>query len=124
MHRIQSCTALVAACNRTPDPELGGILDGYVAALEEFGDEFQAEIIILERGDALAAAEHALARRLVAEGRFTFPVEVITRGEAWLSIVWVYSDDGAGIVLLIDIAGCTDARLIAACDVALTEATG
>lgn len=124
MRIIQSAAALQAACHDTADPELGALLDGYLDMFDEFGADIQVDIVVFERGDKLACAEQALGKRLVADSRFTFPVEAINRGEIWLSVVWIYSDDGAGLVLLVDGQGCADAGLLAACEMALTEAGG
>ena len=120
MHIIRTTSALQALCDQPLDPTLLELLGGYAAALEEFGDTMLATIAVVQAGDALVDIEEALACRLVAGGHFTFPVELITRHSSYFDIVWIQSDDGSGLVLLIEIATTTDSELLLACENALT----
>lgn len=117
MHLIRTSAELASLCQPPLDPELRTLLGAYAAALEEFGEDLSADIVIVEAGDTLTAIERAFGWRLVAEGRFAFPIELITEHAAWYDIVWITSDDGSGVVLLIEKGGDTD--LIEACRSAL-----
>lgn len=121
MHIIRNTEDMAAVCNQPLDPELLSLLGAYAAALEEFGD-LQATILTILAGDTLIDAEQAFGERLVAEGRFTFVVELITRHERWFDIVRIIADDGSGLVLIVEIAEGTDHELLAACEHALAEA--
>lgn len=113
MHLIRTLAEL------PPDPDLQTILEPYAAATEEFGDDLSIAILIASAGDTLADVEHAYGQRLVANSKFTFPVESISEHADWYEAVWVQSDDGSGLVLLINKAG--DASLVAACRTALVD---
>lgn len=119
MHIIYSADAIASVRSQISDPALITLLDKYAAALEEFGDDLDATIIIAEAGDTLAFIEQAYGARLVAEGQFTFPVETIARQGAWFDVLWIQSDDGSGFVLLAEFGPDTDAQLLSACEAAL-----
>lgn len=103
------------------DPELQAILEPYTAAMAEFGEGLPVQILIVEAGDTLAQVEQACGQRLVADSRFTLPVEAVTEHARWIEALWITSDDGAGLVLLIDKGG--DPSLLAACRAALADST-
>jgi hypothetical protein len=122
MHWIRTADALAAAGAASEDPDLRTLLGGYAAAIEEFGDDLQADVIIIRAGDTLEQVESAYGRRLVADGRFTFLVELITEHARWFDVVFIFSDNGDGLVLLIEQAEKTDPQLLAACRHALATA--
>lgn len=105
--------------DQPPDPELAELLGAYAAALEDFGDDLAAIILIIQAGDTLAQAEQAYGARLVVDGRFTFTVETISEQRGWYDVTWIQSDDGSGLVLLIEKDG--DGQLMAACRAALAD---
>ena len=119
---IRTSGAIARALDSPLDPELHELLGAYWASLEEFGDELLAEVLIVEAGDTLEQVEQAYGRRLVADGVFSFTVERITAHEHWYDVIWIISDDGSGLVLLIEIHPETDAALLAACRHALANA--
>lgn len=119
MNIIRTSEAMARALDSPLDPELHELLGAYWASLEEFGAELLAEVVIVEAGDTLEQVEQAYGRRLVADRQFTFTVELITQHDHWFDVVWIISDDGFGLVLLIQIHPDTDARLLAACRHAL-----
>lgn len=123
MNIIRTSEAMARALDSPLDPELHELLGAYWASLEEFGEELFAEVLIVEAGDTLERVEQAYGSRLVANGQFTFTVELIAQHDHWFDVVWIISDDGFGLVLLVEIDPATDARLIAACHNALTEAS-
>jgi hypothetical protein len=121
MRLIRTLAEMADACSQPLDPELLEILGGYAAALEEFGDDLQADILIVQAGDTLVQAERTCGERLVVEGRFAFLAELIMRHDHWFDVVWIRSDSGDGLVLLIEIAAETDPQLLSACESALAE---
>jgi hypothetical protein len=122
MHLFRSLADLDAAHDRLLDPELITLLDGYAVALAEF-DEPLADLLVIEDTDTLVDAEQASGIRLVIDGRIAFPIELITRHDHWYDIVWVKSDYGEGLVLLVQITPAADAELLRACEQALAAAT-
>ncbi len=122
MHLFRSLADLDVAHERLLDPELITLLDGYAIALAEF-DEPLADLLVIEDTDTLVDAEQAYGIRLVNEGRLAFPVELITRHDHWYDIVWVKSDFGEGLVLLVQVTPAADAELLRACEHALAAAT-
>jgi hypothetical protein len=122
MHLFRTLDDLDAAHDRLLDPELITLLDGYAVALAEF-DEPLADMLVIEDTDTLAEAEQAYGSRLVNEGRLEFPVELITRRDHWYDIVWVKSDFGEGLVLLVQVTPAADVELLQACEHALAAAT-
>lgn len=122
MHIIYSADAIASVRSQISDPALIALLDKYAAALEEFGDDLAATIIIAEAGDTLAFIEQAYGARLVAEGQFTFPVETIARHGAWYDVLWIQSDDGSGLVLLVEDGPDSDTQLMTAYEAALDQA--
>jgi len=122
MHLFHSLTDLDSAHDRLLDPELITLLDGYATVLAEF-DEPLADLLVVEDTDTLAEAEQTYGIRLVVDGCLAFPVELITRHDHWFDIVWVKSDFGEGLVLLVQVTPMADAGLLQACEHALAAAT-
>lgn len=122
MYLIRTTDELAALRASPPHPDLPSLLQCYAGALAEFGDALHVRVLIVEASDTLASAGQAVDERLVDNRCLAFPVELITRHEHWFEVVWITSDDGSGIVLLVEIAAGADAELIAACETALAEA--
>lgn len=123
MNIIRTSETMARALDSPLDPELHELLGTYWQALEEFGEELLAEVIIVEAGDTLEQVEQAYGKRLVADRVFAFTVELITQHEHYFDVVWVQSDFGEGLVLLIQNHPDTDSRLLAACQHALATST-
>lgn len=121
MHLIRTAEGMAAACRLPLDPELLSLLNRYADALVEFGDDLQADMLIVEAGDTLAETERVYGERLVADGCFAFVVELIARHGRWFDVVRITCDDGAGLVLLVEIAANTDPEWLTACERALAE---
>ena len=119
MQIIRTSAELASLCQPPLDPELQTIMTPYAAAFEEFGDGLSADVLIIEDHDTLADTQHAYGRELVREGHFTFPVELITEHANFFEVVWIISDSGQGLVLVIAKAG--DASLVEACRAALGD---
>lgn len=121
MHMIRTAEALSRLLHKPPDENIRPILDRLNDTYAEFGDEI-ADILILQAGDMLTDVERDYGQRLVAEGRFTFPVELIQQHTGWIEVLWVISDDGQGLVLMIQDDPRIDPELQSACQHALAEA--
>lgn len=119
MHVIRSSAEMTSLCQLQIDQELLSLVAPYAAALEEFGEDLAAVVLVVEQGDTLAQAERAYGRRLVADSQFEFAVELIVEHIKHIEIVHIASDDGAGLVLFVDKAG--DPELLAACHTALAD---
>jgi hypothetical protein len=119
---VRTAEAMALALESPLPDELKEILRGHVDRLAEYEDytlEELAEFLIVEAGDALSDVETAYGRRLVADGEFTFTVELITEQGGFYEVTWIIDDTGFGLVLFVEIHPDTDARLLAACQHAL-----
>lgn len=123
MHLIRDAATLAATCDRTADYELYSLLSRYAGILQEFDNDLDAIIIVIEAGDTLASIEQAYGVGLVSDGRFTFPVELVTREGQWFDVLWIQSDDGSGLMMLVEVSPDTDSQLLTACEAALDQAT-
>lgn len=119
MHLIRTSAEMAALRQLSLDPELLSLIAPYAAALEEFGDDLAATILIIEQGDTLAKVERTHGKRLVANSQFDFAVEIAVEHDRYVEIVHIASDDGAGLVCFVDKAG--DPELLAACRAALAN---
>lgn len=102
MFVIRNSAQMASLCQLALDPELLSLIGPYAAALEEFGDDLAAVVLVVEQGDTLADAEDAYGKRLVADSQFDFVVEVAVEHDRYVEIVHIASDDGSGLVMLID----------------------
>lgn len=122
MHYIRTAEAMARVLDTPLDPELRAILLDHrerLAAYEGFRFEELAEFLIVERGDPLADSEDTYGRRLVEHDMFVMPVELAFRHKAWIEVIFILSDDGFGLVLLVEIGSHTDPSLLSACERAL-----
>ena len=123
MHVITTAREAVCLCAQPIDPEFSKLIGRYAAVMEEFGHDLKVMVLVVEAGDSATLIHDVCGYPVIAEERFTFPVEVIARHRHWLEVVWITTDSGDGLVLLIDSENCRDAGLMAACDAALAEAS-
>lgn len=102
MHTITSSAAMAAFLAQPLDPTLRRILTERVAQLAEY-DAYDlgelARFSIVERCDTLEAIEAALGF-----SPFVCTPEGVTAHGGWFEAVFVLSDDGFGLVLLIPTA--------------------
>lgn len=121
--RIIRTAESMAAVRRLPlHADLQLFLVRHAAILDEHCDDIDIAIIVIEAGDTCAQTEMACGKRLVTDGSFAFPVEVVARHGQWAEVVWITSDDGSGIVLLIQLAATTDPELLSAFNNAMADA--
>lgn len=121
MHIIRTAGALARALVSPIDPELKTLLVAQaerLAAYPEFAFEELAEIVVIEAGDAVDGVCSITGPSIVTDGAgaFTFAVELMVRHRRWIEATFILSDDGFGLVLLIEVAGNTDTALLALCD--------
>jgi hypothetical protein len=103
----------------SPDPELKQLLQAHWERLQEFEDytlEELAQFIIAEAGDTLDDIMTACGWSPVGDGTFDQPVELIEQHSGWIEAVFILSDDGFGLVLLVEVADETDPELLAICN--------
>lgn len=86
-----------------------------LAAYEDFTLDELAVFAVVQPGDALCDIEDQLALRLVANDDFAITPEVIRQHGEWVEAVFILSDDGFGLVLLIELGEATDRNLATAC---------
>ncbi|MEA1084216.1 hypothetical protein SFC76_08070 [Sphingomonas sp. CD22] len=124
MISIRSWAAMAAALDTLLDPDLRRLLTERRDQLLDYGCELGdlAHIIVTQRGDTIAAVEAeagvALASNLVTGDRLGSPdfehsFEYVERHGCWLEAVMILSDDGFGIVLLVQDRVDTDPDLLA-----------
>jgi hypothetical protein len=117
MHVIRNSAEMASLCQHLLDPEALSLIGPYAAALEEFGDDLAAVVLLVGETDTLDQAERVYGKRLVADGELDFEVELIEEHNKYIEIVHIASDDGTGLVCIVDKDG--DPDLLAACRLAL-----
>lgn len=120
MIHIRTAEDLARALDSPLHPELRQLLGNHaerLAGYPDFAFEELAEMIIVEAGESLDGICSIMGPALVTEGTadFTHPVELICRHDKYIEVVWILSDEGFGLVLLVELADNTDAALLALC---------
>lgn len=124
MHYIRTAEAMTRVLETPLEPELHNILAEHqerLAGYYGFSFEELAEFLIIECGDTLADSEAAYGRRLVEDSRFASPAELAFQHSAWIEVIFILSDDGFGLVLLVEAGEDTDRSILAACQQVLLE---
>ncbi|QNE05995.1 hypothetical protein [Croceicoccus marinus] len=124
MHYIRTAEAMARVLNSQLEPQLYTILTEHkerLAAYYDFPFEGLAEFLIVERVDTLAETENTYGRRLVENDTFVMPVELAFRHTNWIEVIFILSDDGFGLVLLVETGEGADPLLLSACQHALLE---
>ncbi|WP_144096735.1 hypothetical protein [Croceicoccus sediminis] len=124
MHYIRTAEAMARALETPLEPELHKILAEHqerLAGYYGFSFEELAEFLIIGRGDTLADCEHTYGRQLIENGTFVMPTELSFRHSIWIEVIFILSDDGFGLVLLVETGEGTDPSLLSACTQALVE---
>ena len=115
---IRTAEEMARALDSPLDPELKHCLQDHWDRLAEWQDYDLSELavfLIVQAGDTLEQAEAIISQPLVQEGCFTIPPELVARRSGWIEATFILSDDGFGLVLLVQVGPRADARLIAAC---------
>lgn len=116
---IRTAEDLARALDSPLDLELHTVLQGHAERLAEWQDyplEDLALFVVAQPGDTVEELELSAEGPLVTDAEFAFGPEFICRHGNWIEAVFVFSDDGYGLVLLVPIAKDTDPDLLAACN--------
>lgn len=116
---IRTAEEMARALDSPLDPELKRRLHAQWERLSEWQDYELSELavfLIVQAGNTLEQAEAIIGQTFVQEGCFTIPPELIDRRGGWIEATFILSDDGFGLVLLIEIADSTVPDLLAACN--------
>lgn len=124
---IRTYAALSDASAVLEGNEVHALLEAHVERLAEYADFDLTDLAmfaIVMPGDTLEGIEEELGRALINDaGVFIEPPEIIQRHTDWFELAFILSDDGFGLVLFVPINSATDARLMAATEMAFAEAT-
>lgn len=117
MHIIRTAEDLARALDSPLDPELLTILRDHadrLAGYADFAFEELAIILVIQAGERLTEA-HPVS--VGAGGReFSHLPESVRFHARWIEVVFVLSDDGFGLILLVEQGENVDPDLIAACE--------
>lgn len=115
---IRTAEEMACALDAPLDPELKHCLQAHWERLAEYDDYTLDELAlfaIVEPGNTLADIASTLGMRLVAEGDFALTPELIEQHADWIEATFILSDDGYGLILLVEDSPATDPTLLAAC---------
>lgn len=115
---IRTAEALARALDSPIDVIAKDCLRCHGERLAEYDDYTLDELAlfaIVEPGNTLADIESTLGMRLVAEGDFALTPELIEQHADWIEATFILSDDGYGLILLVEDSPATDPTLLAAC---------
>ena len=116
---IRTAEEMARALDSPLDTELKPCLQDHWDRLSEWQDYELSELavfLIVQAGDTLEQAEAIIGQTLVQDGSFSLLPELVARRGGWIEATFILSDDGFGLVLLIEIADNTDHDLLAACN--------
>ena len=115
---IRTAEALARALDSPLDRTLIQRLQGHWNRLSEWEDyelsEF-AVFLIVEPFDTLEQAQAAFGQPLVRDSKFCFLPELAEQQGGWIEVTFILSDDGFGLILLVQADPGADIDLIAAC---------
>lgn len=111
MNTIRTAEELARLLASTSDPELQAILTGHQLRLSAYADFAFEELAII----LLAEPCDTLANLLAAggAGEDTIP-ELVIHHQRWLEATFLLSDDGFGLILLVDHTESANAELLTA----------
>ena len=116
---IRTAEAFAHALDSPLDPELKHCLQDHWDRLAEWQDYELSELaifVVVQAGDTLEQAQAIIGQTLVQDGSFSLLPELIDRRGGWFEATFILSDDGFGLVLLVEIADSTAPDLLAACN--------
>lgn len=118
MNLIRTAEDMVRALTSPLDPDLKALLQEQADRLDtyqEYDLSELAQFLIIQQGDTLEEIDAALGWALLEGGSFAKPVELIARRGGWIEVVFILSDDGFGLVLLVQKEEGIDPDLLALC---------
>lgn len=99
-----------------PDHQLADLVRAHAERLVDFALEDIAIFAVFQPGDTVEQIEQRLERTLLdGAGDFDLSPEIHQETANWHELVFILSDDGFGLVLMIAKHPATDARLLKAC---------
>ncbi|MCC2602409.1 hypothetical protein [Sphingopyxis yananensis] len=121
MQIIRTFEQLAGSVDCSQNTEIADILNSWLDRLQAYDGYDLPElaiICILGSMAELAAVEVETGHQLLEGDRCFRPVETATRHQNWIELVFILSDDGFGVVLLVP----TDAEpaFLALCEQAMT----
>ena len=124
---IRTAEEMARALDSPFNPTLKQRLQGHWDRLSEWADYELSELavfLIVQPGDTLEQAETAFGQPLVRDSKFCFLPELIDQHGGWFEVTFILSDDGFGLILLVQIDPHADNELIAACHNAVANIDG
>ncbi len=124
---IRTAEEMARALDSPLDPKLKQRLKGHWDRLSEYEDYELSELavlVIVQPGDTLEQAEAAFGQPLVRNSRFCYLPELAEQHGSWIECTFILSDDGFGLILLVQVDPNTDSRILAACNNAIAEIDG
>lgn len=114
---IRTAEEMARALSSPLEPELKHRLQTHFDQLAEWTDFGLGELVvfvIVEEGDTLEHAEAAYGQTLVQDCAFANLPELVENHGGWIEATIILSDDGFGLVLMVQVGPMADSRLIAA----------
>ena len=124
---IRTAEEMARALDSPIEPILKQRLQGHWDRLSEWEDyelDELAVFLIVQPGDTLEQAEAAFGQPLIRDSRFCFLPELVEQHGGWMEVTFILSDDGFGLILLVQVDPKTDHRLTAACNNAIADIDG
>lgn len=117
MLAIRTAEEMACALRSPPDPQIGHLLQEQWDRLSEwtdFGLEELALFIIAQMGDTPDQASAELGQPLISNGQFALIPELIQQRGHWAEVTVILSQDGFGLVLMVELGPATDSAFLSA----------
>ena len=124
---IRTAEAMARALDSPIDPTLKQCLQGHWDRLSEWEDSELRELalfLIAQPGDTIEQVEAAFGQPLVRDSKFCSLPELTEQHGGWIEVTFILSDDGFGLILLVQVDPGADNELIAACHNAVADIDG
>lgn len=124
---IRTAEEMARALDSPLEPTLKQRLQTHWDRLSEWEDYEISELavfLIAQPGDTLEQAEAAFGQPLVRDSRFCLLPEIVEQHGGWMECTMILSDDGYGLILLVQVDSKTDSRLLVACNNAGADIDG
>lgn len=121
---IRTAEEMVRALDSPLEPTLKQRLRDHWQRLSVWGDYELSELavfLIVQSGDTLEQAETAFGQPLVLDSRFCLLPELVEQHSGCIEVTFILSDDGFGLILLVQADHYADNDLIEACHNAMAN---